>query len=72
MNTKKVYAIKDAAKLFDEVTEYTIWKGIREKRIPYIKLGRKYYVTKEDVYNAVYRDLLGDYVEVVHSDENVS
>ena len=72
MGEKKLYTVKEAATLFEEVTEYAIWKGIHENRIPSIRLGRKKYVTKEDVYNAIYRDFLGEYEEIVHNEDNAS
>ena len=68
MNDKKLYTVNEAVSLFDEVSEYTIWKGIHAGTIKSIKIGRRYYVTKESVYNGIYRDFLGESEEFGHNE----
>ena len=56
MEKKKFYGVKEAAGLVDELSEYMLRKMIKEGRIEPYRLGRKIYLTEEQVYNAVYGD----------------
>ena len=53
---KKLYCVKDAAGLVDELSEYMLRKMIKEGRIEPYRIGRKIYLTEEQVYQAVYCD----------------
>ena len=54
MEKKKLYDVKEAAGLMEELSEYMIRKMIKDGRIIPYRIGRKIYLTEELVYNAVY------------------